>query len=90
VGSARERAARAEFDILVSDLGLPDGHGCDLMRELHHRYGLPGVAFSGYGMEDDVRRSLEAGFSAHLTKPVDFLRLKEAMGQALNTAGAVS
>jgi len=89
VTAAKERAAHAEFDILVSDLGLPDGHGCDLMRELHERYGLPGVAFSGYGMEGDVQRSLEAGFSAHLTKPVDFLKLKEAMGMALSGSAAV-
>ncbi len=84
VADALEKAGAAPFDILVSDLGLPDGHGTDLMRAVREQYHLPGIAFSGFGMEEDVRKSLEAGFSTHLTKPVDFKRLKEAMGQALN------
>ena len=84
VRSALDKATKTKFDILVSDLGLPDGHGTDLMRELKTRYQLPGVAFSGFGMQEDVQRSHEAGFSAHLTKPVDFKQLKEAMGQALS------
>ncbi len=83
VGSALDRAQEAEFDLLVSDIGLPDGTGYDLMTELHEKFGLPGVAFSGFGMEHDVKRSLAAGFSAHLTKPIDFDRLKEAMTKAL-------
>jgi CheY-like chemotaxis protein len=58
------------FDLVVSDLGLPDGSGHDLMRELIQRYGLRGIAVSGYGMEEDLRRSHEAGFYRHLTKPV--------------------
>ncbi|HVR96758.1 MAG TPA: ATP-binding protein [Thermoanaerobaculia bacterium] len=70
--SAALAAARAgrTFDVVVSDLGLPDGNGLDLMRELSGRYGLKGIALSGYGMEEDVRRSLEAGFQRHITKPV--------------------
>ncbi|HYO13074.1 MAG TPA: ATP-binding protein [Thermoanaerobaculia bacterium] len=59
------------IDLLVSDLGLPDGSGLDLMRELSHRYGLKGIALSGYGMEEDLRRSREAGFEKHLTKPIN-------------------
>lgn len=58
------------FDLVVSDLGLPDGSGHDLMRELIQRYGLRGIAVSGYGMDEDLRRSHEAGFYRHLTKPV--------------------
>jgi signal transduction histidine kinase len=65
-----EARDRKGFDVVVSDLGLPDGNGLDLMRELSGRYGLKGIALSGYGMEEDVRRSLEAGFQRHLTKPV--------------------
>lgn len=64
-------AAEAEsFDLLVSDLGLPDGSGNDLMRALRERRGLRGVALSGFGMEEDIARSREAGFEAHLVKPV--------------------
>jgi CheY-like chemotaxis protein len=48
----------------------------DLMRELVSRHGLRGIALSGYGSEEDVRRSLEAGFSRHLTKPINFKALE--------------
>jgi PAS domain S-box-containing protein len=63
--------AGGAFDFVISDLGLPDGSGLDLMRELSARHGLRGIALSGYGMEDDIRQSLEAGFLKHLTKPVN-------------------
>lgn len=82
--SVRENGARA-IDLVVSDLGLPDGSGLDLMRELAGRYGLRGIALSGYGMEEDVRRSREAGFERHLTKPVDIQALRAAI---LEVAGA--
>jgi CheY-like chemotaxis protein len=68
-------------DLVISDLGLPDGTGQDLMRELVARFGLRGIALSGYGMEDDVRRSREAGFECHLTKPVNLQALESAIQQ---------
>lgn len=68
-----------QFDLLISDLGLPDGSGLDLMRAVRGRgLPLPGIALSGYGQEEDVRRSKDAGFTLHLTKPVEFQRLQEA------------
>ncbi len=70
------------LDLLVSDLGLPDGSGLDLMRELSQRYGLKGIALSGYGMEEDIQKSLEAGFERHLTKPVSLQTLRSAIQQA--------
>jgi hypothetical protein len=73
------------IDLVISDLGLPDGTGMDLMRELVARYGLRGIALSGYGTEEDVRRSLEAGFTRHLTKPVNFQALEAVI---LEAAGA--
>jgi PAS domain S-box-containing protein len=79
VAEAREAAERECFDILVSDLGLPDGTGCDLMRQLQDRYSLKGIAMSGYGMDEDVRMSMEAGFSEHLVKPVDISALERAI-----------
>jgi PAS domain S-box-containing protein len=73
VAEALALAADADgaYDFVISDLGLPDGSGLDLMRELSSRHGLRGIALSGYGMEEDVRQSLEAGFLKHLTKPVN-------------------
>jgi two-component system CheB/CheR fusion protein len=68
-------------DLVLSDLGLPDGSGLDLMRQLSREFGLPGVAISGYGMEDDVRHAREAGFFAHLTKPVNFQQVQAVIGQ---------
>ncbi|HSF39204.1 MAG TPA: ATP-binding protein [Thermoanaerobaculia bacterium] len=75
-------SARDPFDLVVSDLGLPDGTGLDLMRELTRRHGLRGIALSGYGMEEDIRKSREAGFARHLTKPVNLQALESAIRQA--------
>lgn len=71
IATAREQS----FDVLVSDLGLPDGTGYDVMRNVHSILGIPGIAMSGYGMEEDLRRSREAGFSEHLVKPIDVAEL---------------
>jgi len=71
-------AAGQPLDLLVSDIELPDGTGLELMRQLRGR-GLPAIAMSGYGSEEDVRASLEAGFAEHLTKPVDVTRLIAAV-----------
>ncbi len=70
------------FDLVVSDLGLPDASGHALMRELADRYGLSGIAISGYGTEEDIRASKAAGFRRHLTKPVDMRSLEQAILQA--------
>jgi two-component system CheB/CheR fusion protein len=78
---AAQDGAGRRLDLVVSDLGLPDGSGQDLMRELAQRYRLRGIALSGYGMEEDVRRSHESGFLRHLTKPVDLQMLKAAIRQ---------
>jgi PAS domain S-box-containing protein len=77
--AAAERRTGGRIDLVLSDLGLPDGTGLDLMTELHGRYGVKGIALSGYGMEEDVRRSLEAGFERHLTKPVNLQALQSAI-----------
>lgn len=70
-------AANADvFDVVISDVGLPDGTGLDLMRQLRARCPMTGIAVTGYGAEADVQDTREAGFSAHLTKPVDFQKLE--------------
>jgi CheY-like chemotaxis protein len=82
--AAAEQAAGALdglIDLVISDLGLPDGSGLDLMRELAGRYRLKGIALSGYGMEEDVRQSEQAGFARHLTKPVTLDFLKDVIDQ---------
>jgi signal transduction histidine kinase len=81
-GAARERAAAGDFDLIISDLGLPDGDGHKLMAELHDNHGLPGIALSGYGMDHDIARSRTSGFFAHLTKPVDIHALESAIAAA--------
>ena len=62
------------FDVLVSDLGLPDGSGIDLIQKLASKPPL-GIAPTGFGMEQDIRRSHEAGFQHHLVKPIDLNKL---------------
>jgi len=69
------------FDAVVSDLGLPDGSGLDLMREIQRQRPVPVIALSGYGMEDDLRQTKEAGFFAHLVKPVNLDQLRQLLPQ---------
>jgi CheY-like chemotaxis protein len=87
VASARTAAQAKQFDLVVSDLGLPDGSGLDLMRQLRDRHGLLGIALSGYGQDEDVRESRAAGFVEHLVKPVDFARLEAAVRRVTSKAG---
>jgi signal transduction histidine kinase/CheY-like chemotaxis protein len=67
------------FDALISDIGLPDCSGYELMREAKRRLSLKGIALSGLGMEEDVQRSVEAGFDCHLTKPINFQHLQSIL-----------
>jgi signal transduction histidine kinase len=92
VGSAaqaRLAAAKQTFDLLISDIGLPDGGGCELMESLRaSRPGLRGIALSGYGMDDDITRSRQAGFVEHLIKPIAIDALETAIQAAMG--GVVS
>ena len=67
------------FDLLISDLGLPDGSGHELMRDFGKCHNIPGIALSGFGMKEDVAESLAAGFVRHMTKPVDWQELRSAI-----------
>jgi signal transduction histidine kinase/response regulator RpfG family c-di-GMP phosphodiesterase len=75
VQGALELAAKERFDVLVSDIGLPDGSGIDVMQALNSEHPVFGIALTGFGMEEDVRRSHAVGFHHHLIKPVDLNRL---------------
>jgi PAS domain S-box-containing protein len=79
ITAALDAARSHTFDAVVSDLGLPDGTGIQLMKTLRDEHQLTGIALSGYGMESDLRRSKEAGFAAHLVKPVNFEELRTAL-----------
>ncbi|MER3495677.1 MAG: hypothetical protein C4320_01950 [Armatimonadota bacterium] len=85
VAEAVERCKEAkELDALVSDLGLPDGTGYDVIRRVHEECGnLPAIAFSGFGTDEDRRRVREAGFRTLLVKPIDFESLRAALALAL-------
>jgi len=66
-------AEQSAFDLVISDIGLPDGSGIDLLPQLRKRLPeLRAIAVSGFGMEEDIQRSQNAGFEAHLVKPVNF------------------
>jgi signal transduction histidine kinase len=83
VRSAMEAAVRNKFDLLISDIALPDGTGMDLMMQLRAINNLPGIAISGFGNNGDIERSLQAGFSEHLTKPIKLDNLEAAINRAI-------
>jgi signal transduction histidine kinase/CheY-like chemotaxis protein len=79
LAAALRVAREVEVEFLISDIELPDGSGLELMRRLRRQSALPGIALSGFGTSDDIEQSHSAGFAVHLTKPVDFMRLEEAI-----------
>jgi signal transduction histidine kinase/CheY-like chemotaxis protein len=81
---AAEKVRTQQFDLLISDIGLPDRSGYDLMREVRLNNNLPGIALSGFGTEQDVKQARAAGFSEHLTKPINFERLERAIQNVLS------
>ena len=83
VADARALASSTRFDLVISDVGLPDGTGVELMRFLHTHHRLRGIALSGFGTDDDVAASSAAGFAEHLTKPVDWPQLRGAINRVL-------
>lgn len=78
---ALQIAEEQPFDILLSDIGLPDGSGLELLKRIRRMRAVPALALSGFGTDEDVERSREAGFSDHLTKPVSIDRLQAAIAQ---------
>jgi len=74
-------ASAQPFDLLISDIGLPDGTGYELMREIRRKCDLPGIALTGYGMEGDLQATSEAGFAEHIVKPIDPVQLHEVIAR---------
>jgi signal transduction histidine kinase/ActR/RegA family two-component response regulator len=81
LSAALRAAAGEDFDVLVSDIELPDGSGLELMWTLRCSRPVPGIALSGFGSSEDIEISRSAGFAEHLIKPVDFRRLEDAIQQ---------
>jgi PAS domain S-box-containing protein len=79
--SAKDIVDTKEFDVVLSDIGLPDGSGYDVITHAKQKQPIKGVALTGFGMDEDIRKSKEAGFDFHLTKPVDFAELRTVLGQ---------
>ena len=79
--AALAAAAGQAFDLLISDIGLPDGSGLELMGELLAQRPIKGIALTGYGLESDIEETRRAGFAAHLTKPIKFGDVAEAIRQ---------
>jgi CheY-like chemotaxis protein len=73
-------AARAlRFDVLLSDIGMPEKDGFALLKELRALYPVPAVAITGYGRRHEVHQMIEAGFDAHVLKPVEAARLRAVL-----------
>ncbi len=81
---AVEKVRTQDFDLLISDIGLPDRSGYELMREVRLNKPLPGIALTGFGSEQDVNQAREAGFAEHLTKPINFERLEKTIQSLLS------
>ena len=79
VTKALSLAQQHSFDLLLSDIGLPDGNGIDLLGKLRALGPIPAIALTGYGMDEDIAQCRAAGFRAHLTKPVNFRKLQEVL-----------
>jgi signal transduction histidine kinase/ActR/RegA family two-component response regulator len=77
---ARRLIGREKFDLMISDIGLPDGNGYELMKEIRQcNDSIRGIALTGYGMDQDLVKSEAAGFTAHLIKPVRVESLENAL-----------
>jgi len=83
VRSARALAASVKFDLLLSDIGLPDGNGWELLEELCTDRSIRAIAMSGYDTDADRARSKAAGFLEHLAKPLTPNELDRAFERAM-------
>jgi PAS domain S-box-containing protein len=79
--TALEIVQAKQFDVVLSDIGLPDGSGYEVISQAKRKQDLKGVALTGFGTDEDIRRGKEAGFDFHLTKPVDFHELRSVLDQ---------
>lgn len=83
VSEALAKVGEGPFDLMISDIGLPDGNGYDLLRQANQLRPLRGICMTGYGMDEDLRKSKEAGYIDHVVKPVDAMQLKDVVSRVL-------
>jgi len=88
--AALDAAADNAFDLVITDIGLPDGDGWELMRQLRERGPVRAVAMSGYGWKEDLEKSRAAGFEAHLLKPLKIAELENVLRKMEQSAGAAA
>jgi len=86
--AALDAAADSAFDLVITDIGLPDGDGWELMRQLRERGPVRAVAMSGYGWKEDLEKSRAAGFEAHLLKPLKIAELENVLRKMEQSVGA--
>jgi len=79
--SALEMIAAKKFDVLLTDIALPDGSGYDVASQAKEKQHVKSVALTGFDRVEDIRRGKKAGFDFYLTKPVDFAELRTVLGQ---------
>ena len=82
--AALKLAGEHSFDMIISDLGLPDMIGYELMRQIKLNCGIEGIAMRGYGMEEDIKKGQQAGIADHLVKPVSFAQLEQSIRRVSN------
>ena len=90
LSAALAAAREAQFDLLISDIELPDGTGLELIHGLGGGRKFPGIAISGFGSEEDLHQSAVAGFAEHLTKPIDVNRLESAIRRVTSQVATTS
>ena len=82
LAGALDAMPAARCDVLISDIGLPDGNGWDLMTRLGDARPPYAIAMSGFGMSSDRQRSLNVGYRHHLLKPVEPNQLERLLDEA--------
>jgi CheY-like chemotaxis protein len=79
--SALESVRLQNFDVVLCDIGLPDGSGYEVVSKAKQKHPVKAVAITGFGAEEDVRRGKQAGFDFHLVKPIDFHELRTVLAE---------
>jgi two-component system CheB/CheR fusion protein len=83
---ALSAASRDDFDVILSDIGMPEMSGYELIAQLRkspRTARVPAIALTGFGREQDIARAIEAGFDAHISKPVTLRALLDAIGRSV-------